>query len=63
MSTKRLRRIGYFVVGVVLALISPIDEILIVAAVSSILYRFVRRKLNERYSKASGVSSTDANRR
>lgn len=53
----------YFVGAVVLAICTPIDEILIVVAVSSILYRFVRRKVNERYSKASGISSTDANRR
>ena len=62
MNTKRLRRIGYFVLGVVLALISPIDEILIVVAVSSILYRFVRRKYGQ-YRQTSGVSRTDTNRR
>lgn len=44
MNTKRLRRIGYFVLGVVLALVSPIDEIILIAAVSTVLYRFVRRK-------------------
>ena len=63
MRNQRLRRIGYFVLGVVLALVTPIDEILIIVAVSTVLYRFVRRKVNERYCQASGISRTNSNRR
>ena len=57
MNTKRLRRIGYFVLGVVLALISPIDEILIMVAVSTILYRFVRRKYGQ-YTQARALGQS-----
>ena len=59
MNTKRLRRIGYFVLGVVLALVSPIDEILIIIAVSTILYRFVRRKYEQYQARALGHSRID----
>lgn len=59
MNTKRLRRIGYFVLGVVLALVSPIDEILIIIAVSTILYRFVRRKYGQYQARALGHSRID----
>lgn len=44
MNIRRLRRIGYFVLGVVLALVSPVDEIILITAAFCFLYRFVRRK-------------------
>ena len=63
MIRKRLRHVLYFVGAVVLAICTPIDEILIVVAVSSILYRFVRSKYGQYRAQASGVSRTDTNRR
>ena len=62
MNIKRLRRIGYFVLGVVLALISPIDEILILIAVSTFLYRFGRNRY-ERFSQARTLGHSKLDRR
>ena len=63
MIKRRLRHVVYFVGAIALAIFTPIDEILIVVAVSSILYRFVRRKYGQYRAQASGVSRTDTNRR
>lgn len=60
---KRLRWIAIAIGTALLAIFTPVDEIILIAAVSTVLYRFVRRKVNERYSQASGVSRTDTNRR
>ena len=59
MIKKRLRHVVYFVGAIALAIFTPIDEILIVVAVSSILYRFVRRKYGQYQARALGHSRID----
>ena len=62
MNIKRLRHIGYFVLGVILALVSPIDEILILIAVSTFLYRFGRNRY-ERFRQARALGHSKLDRR
>ena len=63
MNIRRLRRIGYFVLGVVLALVSPVDEIILITAAFCFLYRFVRSKVDERYRKARALGHSKLDRR
>lgn len=44
MNRKRLKRLLLVTLGIILAVCTPIDEILLIAAVSAITYNYVRRR-------------------
>lgn len=63
MNIRRLRYLFYFVGMVVLAVFTPVDEIILITAVFCFLYRFVRSKVDERYRKARALGHSRIDRR
>lgn len=63
MNIRRLRHLFYFAGMVVLAVFTPVDEIILITAVFCFLYRFVRSKVDERYREARTLGNSKFNRR
>ena len=59
---KRLRWIAIVIGTALLAILTPVDEILIIVAVSTFLYRFGRNRY-ERYCKARALGHSRIDRR
>lgn len=59
---KRLRWIAIAIGTALLAILTPVDEIILIAAVSTFLYRFGRNKY-ERYCQARSLGNSKLNRR
>lgn len=63
MNIRRLRHLFYFAGMIVLAVFTPVDEIILITAAFCFLYRFVRSKVDERYRKARAFGQSKLDRR
>ena len=59
---KRLRWIAIAIGTALLAIFTPVDEIILIAAVSTFLYRFGRNRY-ERYRQARALGHSKVDRR